>query len=121
MRAPVDLDLVLVQPVAPFAQRVRRQTQNCSIFANTHSAPVHGLDMHRPERLRAAVAHVRARAIALPLTSLQSFLPLLTALLAAQFRLICHKLACSFLASKMLEPARECLLVKSKLTAVFGC
>ena len=46
--------------------------------------------------------------------------PLLTALLAAQFRLICHKLACSFLASKMLEPARECLLVKSKLTAIFG-
>jgi hypothetical protein len=76
--------------------------------------------MHRPERLRAAVAHVRAHAIALPLASLLSFLPLLTALLAAQFRLICHNLACRFLASKMLEPARECLLVKSKLTAVFG-
>src|SRR5260370_19682190 len=72
--------------------------------------------MHRPERLRAAIAHVCAHAKAPPLASLQSFLPLLT----AQFRLIFHKLACSFLASKMLEPTRECLFVKSMLTAIFG-
>jgi hypothetical protein len=42
------------------------------------------------------------------------------ALLAVQFRLIFHKLVCSFLASKMLEPRRECLFVKSMLTAIFG-
>ena len=119
MRTPVDFNLALVQPIAPFAQRIGRQTQSCSVFANAHSAPVHRLDMHRPERLRAAIAHVCAYAEAPSLTSLQSFLPLLTALLAAQFRLIFHKLACSFLASKMLEPARECLLVKSMLTAIF--
>jgi hypothetical protein len=50
MRAPVDFNLALVQPVAPFAHRIGRQTQSCSVFANAHSAPVHRLDMHRPER-----------------------------------------------------------------------
>jgi len=54
-RASRSRPRTLVQPVAPFAQRLRRQTQSCSVFANTHSAPVHGLDMHRPERLRAAL------------------------------------------------------------------
>ena len=109
MRAPVDFNLALVQPVAPFAQRIERQAQSCCVFANAHSAPVHRLDMHRPECLRAAIAHVSGHAKAPPLVSVQSFLPLLTVLLAAQLRLIFRKLACSFLASMMLEPARECL------------
>jgi hypothetical protein len=72
------------------------------------------IDMHRPERLRATIAHVCAHARAPPLASLQSFLPLLT----AQFGLIFRKLACN--ASKMREPARECLFGKPMLTAIFG-
>src|SRR5256885_16984354 len=107
MRTPVDFNLALVQPIAPFAQRIGRQTQSCSVFANAHSAPDHRLDMHRPERVRAALAHVCAYAEAQSLTSLPSFLPLLTALPAAQLRLIFDTLACSFRASQMLERARE--------------
>ncbi|UPJ50928.1 hypothetical protein IVB30_05985 [Bradyrhizobium sp. 200] len=99
---------------------IGRQPQSCSVFANAHSAPVHRLDMHRSERLRAAIAHVYAHTKARPLAFLQSFLPLLTTLFATQFRPIFHKLACSFLASKMLEPARESLFVKSMLTAIIG-
>jgi len=76
--------------------------------------------MHRPERLRAAIAHVCAHTKAPPLASLQFFFSLLTTLFAAQFRLIFQKLACSFLASRMLELARESLFVKSMLTAIFG-
>ncbi len=83
MRAPVDFNLALVQPVAPFAQRMGLQSQSCSVFANAHSAPVHRLDMHRPERLRAAIA-LCAHAEAPLLASLQPFLLRLT----AQFRLI---------------------------------
>src|SRR2546430_16342211 len=120
MRTPVDFNLALVQPVAPFAQRIARQTQSSSVFANAHSAPVHRLDMHRPERLRAAIVHVCAHTKAPPLASLQSFFSLLTTLFAAQFRLIFHKLAHSFLASRMLEPARESFFVKSMLMAIFG-
>jgi hypothetical protein len=76
--------------------------------------------MHRPERLRAAITHICAHAKAPPVASLQSFLSCFAALLAAQFRLIFHKLACSFLAGKMLEPARERLLGKAMLAAIFG-
>jgi hypothetical protein len=74
MRAPVDCNLALIQPVAPFVQGIGRQTQSCSAFADAHSAPVHRLDMHRPERLRAAVAHVCTHAIAPLLAPLQSYL-----------------------------------------------
>ena len=51
MRAPVDFNLAVVQPVTPFAQRIGRKRQRSSVFAHAHSAPVHRLDMHRPERL----------------------------------------------------------------------
>jgi hypothetical protein len=38
MRTPVDFNLAVVQAVAPFAQRVRRQRQRGSLFADAHSA-----------------------------------------------------------------------------------
>ncbi len=100
MRTPVDFNFAVIQPVTPCAQRVRRQGQRRCIFAYAHSAPVHRLDMHCPERLQAAMAHVRADREALPPGLSQPFLPLFTALLAAQFRLIFRELACSFLARK---------------------
>jgi hypothetical protein len=120
MRTPVDFNLALVQPVAPSAQRIGRQTQSCSVFAHAHSAPVHRFDVHHPERLRAAIAHVYAHAKASPLALSQPFLALFTAPFSTQFGLIFRKLACSFLPSKMLEPACECLLVKSMLKAIRG-
>ena len=48
----------------------------------------------------------------------QPFLPLFTALLAAQFHPIFRELACSFLARKNFEPARERPLVQSMSTAI---
>lgn len=99
MRAPVDFKLAGIQPVAPFAQRVRRQGQCSGIFAYTHSAPVHRVDMHCPERLQTAITHTRDDREALPQChSRFCFLSF-----AAQFRLIFRELACSFLASKSLS------------------
>ena len=51
MRSPVDLHLAVFQPVAPFAQRGRRQMQGGGVLQHAHPAPVHRLDVHRPERL----------------------------------------------------------------------
>lgn len=75
------------------------------IVANTHAAPVHRLDLHRPERLNGAVAHVRAQSKA---TSSAPFLHRFArfkALLAAQFRLIFHMLTSSVLAGQVGQPA----------------
>jgi hypothetical protein len=77
------------------------------IFAHAHSAPVHRFHVHRPERLHAAIAYLCAHAKASPFALSQPSLPLFAALLSAQFRLIFRKLARSFLASKMLEPATD--------------
>jgi hypothetical protein len=101
MRTPVDFNLAVVQQVTPFAQRIRRRLQSGGIFTNAPSAPVHRLHMHGPERLLAAIAYVRAHAKTPSSTSRQCFLPLFTALCAAQFRLIFRALARSFLASKV--------------------
>ena len=57
MRSPVDIHLAVVQPVAPFAQRGRRQMQGGGVLPHAHPAPVHRLDVHRPERLEGAIAH----------------------------------------------------------------
>ena len=61
MRTPVDFNLALVQPVAPLAQRIGRQTQSCSVFAHAHSAPVHRFDVHHPERLRTSMLKLKRR------------------------------------------------------------
>lgn len=103
MRAPVDFKLAGIQPVAPIAQRVRRQGQCSGIFAYTHSAPVHRVDMHCPERLQTAITHTRDDREALP----QCHSRFCSLSFAAQFRLIFRELACSFLASKSLEPTHE--------------
>ena len=62
MRSPVDIHLAVVQPVTPFAQRGRRQTQGGGVLPHAHPAPVRRLDVHRPERLDRAIAHVGAHA-----------------------------------------------------------
>ena len=118
MRTPVDFSLAIVQPVAPSAQRVGRQRLGGSVFAYAHSAPVHRLHMHRPERLDGTIAHVRADAKSLPAALSQSFLTLFTALPAAQFRLIFRELACSFFASECVKPARERPTIQSMSTAI---
>ncbi len=46
--------------VAAFAQACRRKMQRRSIFPNGHAAAVHRFDLHCPERLNSAVAHIRA-------------------------------------------------------------
>lgn len=102
MRAPVDFKLAGIQPVALFAQRVRRQGQCSGMFAYTHSAPVHRVDMHCPERLQTAITHTRDDREALPQChSRFCFLSF-----AAHFRLIFRELACSFLASRASTNAR---------------
>lgn len=114
MRAPVDFKLAGIQPVAPFAQRVRRQGQCSGIFAYTHSAPVHRVDMHCPERLQTAITHTRDDREALPQChSRFCFLSF-----AAQFRLIFRELACSFLASKSLSQRTNVPLVQAMTTAI---
>ncbi len=102
----------------------------CATRAATGAAPQHM--RARPFRSSSSPRHASPRTPAMPrlrtsvLTLmrrrwrlLQRLFPLLTALLAAQFRLIFRKLARSFLASKMLQPAPECVLVRSILTAIF--
>jgi hypothetical protein len=74
--------------------------------------------MHRPERLDGTIVRVRAHAKSLPVALSQSFLPLFTALLAAQFRPIFRELACRFLASERVEPARKSIHVQSMSTAI---
>src|SRR5579863_1945468 len=118
MRAPVDFNVALIQPVAPFAQRIGRQGQRRNIFTYAHSAPVHRFHVHRPERLHAAIALVRADAKALPAALSQSFFLLFAAFLSTQFCLIFRKLARGFLASEHFDPARECPVVQAMLTAI---
>jgi hypothetical protein len=114
MRAPVDRDLINVQSVTLFAQRVRRQLHCGSIGAETHSAPVERLDMHRP------IGHIRGdREPALLLLSerLLSFFP---EALAAQFRLIFLELKCSLIAGQPLQPTPQSVLGHALLLAVFA-
>ncbi|WP_244423243.1 hypothetical protein, partial [Bradyrhizobium sp. ORS 375] len=120
MGAPVDRDLASFQPVAPFAQRVRRELHCDSIGTETHSAPVQRLDMHRPERLRRPIAYIRGdRESALLLLS-ESLLPVLPDALAARFRLLFLELERSFFAGQPLEPTPECVLGQTVLLAVFA-
>src|SRR5438034_8767419 len=86
--------------------------------ANAHAAPVHRLHVHGPERLHAAIAHVRAHAKAPSSAFPKHFLAFFTAVLSAQFCLIFCELACSFLANKNLQPACKCLLVQTMLKTI---
>ncbi|MGY4303361.1 hypothetical protein ACVIJ6_000604 [Bradyrhizobium sp. USDA 4369] len=120
MGAPVDRDLASGQSVAPFAQRMRRQLHRCGIGAELHSAPVQRLDMHRPERLRRPITHVRGdREPALLLLSERLF-PLFPGALAAQFRLIFLELKRSLVAGQPLQPTPQGVLSQALLLAVFA-
>ncbi len=118
MSPPVDFHLAVVQPVAPFAQRSRRQMQNGGVFAHAHPAPVHRLDMHRPERLEGAIALIRAHAKAQTGASPATLFSPFKLLLAAQFCLIFRLFAGRFLAGQMVQPAIERALPKSVLAAI---
>src|SRR5262249_54308114 len=76
--------------------------------------------MHRPERLKGSVAHVRAHAIAVLIAPSQRFFLLLPALLTAQFPQIFHMLSCRFLAEQIVHPAIERAPVETMVMAV-GC
>jgi len=117
MRSPVDVRLAVVQPVAPFAQRGRRQMQGGGIRPHAHPAPIHRLDVHRPERLDRAIAHVRAAETKAGAPPAALFLSL-TALLTAQFRLIFRLLAGRFLAGQVAQPATERRRRQTVLTAI---
>ena len=119
MRAPVDLHLAVIEPVAPFAQTRRRKMQRGGILAHAHSAPVHRLHMHRPERLEGTRARVRAHRIAPSLTPFALLFSLLTALFPAQFQQVFRMLVGFFLADEMLHPAIERVLRQPVLTAIF--
>ncbi len=118
MRSPVDIHLAVVQPVAPFAQRGRRQMQRGGVLPHAHPAPVHRLDVHRPERLDRAIAHVRAHAKTKAGAPLPALFLSLAALLTTQFRLIFRMLASRFLAGQVAQPATERCRRQTMLTAI---
>jgi hypothetical protein len=46
-----ELHLAIVQQIAPSQQAEARDAMRRGVLANAHAAPIHRLDMHRPERL----------------------------------------------------------------------
>jgi hypothetical protein len=50
-RSPVDYHLAIVQQIAPSQQAEARDAMRRGVLAHAHAAPIHRLDMHRPERL----------------------------------------------------------------------
>ena len=80
--------------------------QGGGIRPHAHPAPIHRLDVHRPERLDRAIAHVRAAETKAGAPPAALFLSL-TALLTAQFRLIFRMLASRFLAGQVVQPTAE--------------
>ena len=107
MGRSVDLNFPVLESVMPFTQTPRRTRQSSRIFANAHAAPIHRLDMHRPEPLDGLVAHIRAHTTTLSLRLLASFFALLTTFFTTQYSLIFLVFACSFLASEILQPMRR--------------
>ena len=120
MRSPVDINLAVVQPVAPFAQRGRRQMQRGGVLPHAHPAPVHRLDVHRPVRLEGAIAHIRAHAKTKADAPFPALFLSLAALLTTQFRLIFRLLARRFLAGQVVQPATERCRRQTMLTAIFA-
>jgi len=118
MRSPVDIHLAVVQPVAPFAQRSRRQTQRSGVLPHAHPAPVHRLDVHRPERLDRAIAHIRAHAKTKAGAPLPALFLSLAPLLTTQFRLIFRLFASRFLAGQILQPTIERCRRQTVLAAI---
>jgi hypothetical protein len=118
MRSPVDIHLAVVQPVVPFAQRGRRQMQRGGVLPHAHPAPVHHLDVHRPERLEGATAHVRAHAKTKAGALLPALFLSLVAPLTTQFRLIFRMPASRFLAGQVVQPATERCRRQTMLTAI---
>src|SRR5262249_2995636 len=118
MRPPVDRDLTVVEPGAPFAQGPGRQKQRVGVLARAHPAPVQRLHVHRPERLAGPRAHVRPRPQ--PGPRLRGLLALPPPLLPAQFSQFFGMIAGFFDADEMLHPASERLPLKPVPGAVFG-
>ena len=118
MRSPVDIHLAVVQPVAPFAQRGRRQMQRGGVLPHAHPTPVHRLDVHRPERLEGAIAHIRAHAETEAGAPLPALFLSLAALLTTQFRLIFRMFASRLLAGEVLQPTIERCRRQTMLTAI---
>nr|WP_051002455.1 hypothetical protein [Magnetospirillum molischianum] len=73
------------------------------IIAQAHAAPIHCLDMHRPERLHRAAIHVGAGAI----TGMHALAALLFALFLVQFPEAFRVLADFFLVHEPLQPVRK--------------
>ena len=61
--SPVQFVAGFFEPIAPDAQRMRRQTKRCAVLRKPHAAPVHRLYMHAPERLKRNRTGVRAHAV----------------------------------------------------------
>ena len=118
MRSPVDVHLAVVQPVAPFTQRGGRQMQCGGVLPHAHPAPVHRLDVHRPERLERAIAHVRAHAETKAGAPLPALFLSLALLLTTQFRLIFRMFASRFLAGEVLQPTIERCRRQTVLAAI---
>jgi hypothetical protein len=120
MRAPVDYDLAGVQSVTPFVQRMRRQLHRGGIGAEAHSTPGQRLHVHRPERLRSPIAHVRGDHEPALLLLSERLFSLVPGALAAQFRLIFLELKRSFVAGKPLQRTPQSVLGQTLLLAVFA-
>ena len=118
MRSPVYIHLAVVQPVAPFAQIGRRQMQGGGVLPHAHPAPVHRLDVHRPERLDRAIAHVGAHAETKAGAPFPTLFLSLASLLTMQFHLIFRLLAGRFLAGQVVQPATERRRRQTMLTAI---
>lgn len=75
---------------APFAQACRRQLDRCRVLANAHPASVYRLYMHRLDRLKSAVADIRAH----PEVKLHAALSVLLSKLVFQLAALLHQIFC---------------------------
>jgi hypothetical protein len=99
---------------------MRRQLHRRGIGEELHSAPVQRLDMHRPERLRRPVAHIRSDSEPALLLLSERLFSLFPGALAAQFRPIFLELKCSLVAGQPLQPTPQGVLGQTLLLAVFA-
>jgi hypothetical protein len=109
--SPVHFVAGLFQPIAPNAQRMRRQTERCGVLGVPHAAEVHRFDMHAPERLKSQRTAVRTHAVAIaprPLGPVRlRVLRLPFRLLPAQFLQIFRTLAQILRAHQMARPPHQ--------------
>ncbi|WGR97527.1 hypothetical protein MTX26_24350 [Bradyrhizobium sp. ISRA443] len=109
VRPPVDFNLIGVDQIAPSSQAVLRYAMCSGIGLHAQTAPLHGFDVHRPERLHGSAAEVLRHWGQLLPEPLPTFL-------ATQFRTYFQRLG----VNQVPQPAIECAATETVLTTIFA-